>query len=103
MTTLTIGHTLNLAIQELDQHGNPMLVPVVYDAAPVWTNSSPATETLSVSSDGKTATGTPIAPGTDTVSLSVSIGGQVFTATLAVEVNAAPQVVSSIVIVPTVN
>ncbi len=102
-TILTMGHKLGLAIQVLDQNGNPMLTPVVYDAAPLWGNTTPATEVLDVATDGQTATGTPVAPGLDTVNLSFAIGGKVFNATLAVEVDAAPQVPTSAVIVATVE
>ena len=102
-TILTIGHKLGLAIQVLDQHGNPYLAPVSYDAAPAWANANPEVETLAVATDGQTATGTPVAPGLDTVSLSFSIGGKVFNATLAVEVDAEPQVATSAVIVATVE
>jgi hypothetical protein len=102
-TILTIGHKLGLSIQVLDQNGNPMLTPVVYDAAPVWSNTTPATETLSVATDGQTATGTPVAPGLDTVSVSFSIGGKVFNASLGVEIDAAPQIATSAVIIATVE
>ena len=103
MTTLSIGHTLGLSIQVLDQHGNPYLAPVSYDAAPAWSNTTPATETLSVATDGQTATGTPVAPGLDTVSVSFAIGGKVFNATLAVEIDAEPQVPTSAIILATVE
>jgi hypothetical protein len=102
-TILSMGHKLGLAIQVLDANGNPMLTPIVYDAAPVWSNTTPATETLAVATDGQTATGTPVAPGLDTVNLSFAIGGKVFNATLAVEIDAAPQVPTSAVIVATVE
>jgi hypothetical protein len=102
-TVLTIGHKLGLALQVLDQNGNPMLTPVVFDAVPAWSNTTPATETLSVAADGQSATGTPVAPGTDLVSVSFTIGGVGFSATLAVEIDAAPQVPTSAVIIPTIE
>ena len=102
-TVLTIGHKLGLALQVLDQNGNPMLTPVTFDAAPVWANTTPATETLSAAADGQSATGTPVAPGADLISVSFTIGGVPFSATLAVEVDAAPQVPTSAVIVATVE
>ena len=102
-TILTMGHKLGLSIQVLDQNGNPMLTPVTYDAPPAWTNTTPATETIAASADGQTALGTPVAPGTDTVSVSFSIGGKSFSATLAVEVDAAAQVPTSAVIVAAVQ
>ena len=101
-TILTIGHTLSLQLQVLDQNGNPMLTVPVYDAVPVWTNTTPETETLSVAADGQTAVGTPVAVGTDVVSVNFSIGGKSFSASLGVEVDAAEQVATSAVIIPTV-
>ena len=101
--TLAVGHTLGLSLAFLDQNGNPMLVDPVPDAAPVWTNTTAATETIAVDASGLTATGTPVAPGTDTVSVNLSVGGVTFVANLDVTVTAAPQVLTSVEIVPTVN
>ncbi len=103
MTTLSMGHELGMTIQVLDANGNPMLVPVTFDAVPVWANTTPATETVAAAVDGKSATGTPVAPGLDTVSVSFTIAGKPFSASLSVEVDAAPQVATSAVIVATVN
>ena len=102
-TTVNLGHEIGLAIQFLDQNGNPYLLPVTPDSAPVWSNSAPATETLAVAANGLTATADPIAVGTDTISLSLSVGGKAFSASLSVEVDAEPQVLTSVVIVPTVE
>ena len=102
-TTIFTGHKLSLSIQVLDQRGHPMLTPAIYDAEPVWTNSTPATETLSVDAGGQAATGTPVAPGTDLVSVTFAIGGKEFSASLAVEVVDEPQVATSAVIVATVE
>jgi hypothetical protein len=101
--TLAVGHTLNMALVFLDQNGNPMLTPVVPDAAPSWTDTTSATETLTVSGSGLTAVGTPVAPGTDTVSVALAVGGVSFTATLDVTVTSAPQVLTSVSIAPTVS
>ncbi len=102
-TILTMGHKLGLQLQVLDQNGNPMLSAVAFDAVPAWSNTTPTTETLVAAADGQSAVGTPVAPGTDTVSVSFTIAGVPFSATLAVEVDAAPQVPASAVIVPTVE
>ena len=102
-TTITLGHKLSLALQVLDQNGNPMLATVAFDAVPTWANTTPATETLLASGDGQSATATPVAVGPDTISVSCIIGGKTFTATLSVEVDPAAQVPTSIVIVPTVQ
>ena len=101
-STLNIGHQLSLAVQVLDQNGNKMLVQPTFDAPPVWTNTTPATETVVADPTGLTAVGTPIAPGTDTISVSFSIGGVPFSSGLAVTVDPAPQVATSAAIVATV-
>lgn len=101
-TTLAVGHKLELAIMFLDQNGNPMLVPPVPDATPTWTNTTPATEVLTPAASGLTAEGIPTAPGSDTVTLSIVVGGVTFNATLDVTVTASPQVLTSVGIAPTV-
>jgi|SRR5271166_334350 len=101
--TLSLGHTLSMSIAFMDQNGNPMLTTPTPDAAPAWSDTTPATETLAPSGDGLTCTGTPVAVGTDTVSLALAVGGAAFSATLDVTVTAAPQVLTSIGIVPVVN
>lgn len=104
-TSLNIGHTVSVAIAYFDQHGNPMLVEPKPDTAPVpaWTNTTSATETLAVSADGLSCVGTPIAVGTDVISLALSVGGVMYSATLGVTVTAEPQVFTSIGLVPTVS
>ena len=104
-TSLNIGHTVSVAIAYFDQHGNPMLVEPKPDTAPVpaWTNTTPTTETIAVSADGLSCVGTPIAVGTDVISLALSVGGVMYSATLGVTVTAEPQVFTSIGLVPTVS
>lgn len=99
---VTVGHVINMAIDFLDQNGNPMLTPVAPDSPPVWSNTTPATETLAVSGDGLKAVATPLVPGTDTVNTAVIVGGVSFAANLGVNVSPAPQVLTSVVITPTV-
>ena len=103
VVTLAVGHTLSMAIQFLDQHGNPMLTAPVPDTAPAWTNSTPATETLAVAGSGLSCVGTPVAVGTDVVTLALAVGGVTFSAVLDVTVSAEAQVLTSIAIVPTVS
>lgn len=98
-TTDTVGQTLPLSIQFLDQHGQPMATAPTPDAAPAWTNSTPATETLTVAADGLSATALAVAAGIDTISVSLAVGGQSFSASLAVTVAPEPQVLTSIEIV----
>ena len=101
--TLAIGHTLGLALTFLDQNGNPMLTTPVPDATPVWSDTTPATETLVADASGLTATGTPVAVGQDTINVSLAVGGVTFTAALDVTVTAAAQVLTSVAIAPTVS
>lgn len=96
MTTLTVGHKLALAIAFLDANGNPMLTTPTPDSPPAWSNTTPATETLVAAADGLSAVATSVAPGTDSISLSVVVGGATFSASLGVEVDAAPQVLTSV-------
>jgi hypothetical protein len=100
--TLSVGHTLTMALAFLDQSGNPMLVDPVPDAAPVWADTTAATETIVPSGSGLTCVGTPIAVGTDTVTVTLAVGGVSFVANLDVTVSAAAQVLTTIDITPTV-
>ncbi len=101
--TLSVGHTLNMALAFLDQSGNPMLTPPTPDSPPGWTDTTSSTETIVPAASGLSCVGTPVAPGTDTVSVAVVVGGVSFSATLDVTVTAAPQVLTSVAITPTVS
>lgn len=98
--TVSVGHTVNCSLVFLDQNGNPMLVAPSPDSPPSWSNSTPATETLSPG--GLTASALALAVGGDTISVSVSVGGVSFGATLGVTVTPAPQVLTSVSIAATV-
>ena len=97
MTDVVLGKSSNLSIEYFDQNGQPMATPAS-DAPPAWTQSTPATETLTVASDGLTATLAALALGNDIVSLSVIIGGKTFSATVDENVVPPPQVLTSIAI-----
>lgn len=99
-TTDIVGQTLPLSLAFLDQHGQPMTVQPSVDSPPQWSNSNPAAETLSVAGDGLSATAVAIAPGVDTITVSVSVGGQSFQATLDVSVTEAGQKLTNVQIVP---
>ena len=101
--TLAVGHKLEMAIIFLDQNGNPMLVAPTVDSAPNWTNTTGGTETIVPSASGLSCEATPLTSGTDTVSLSVTVGGVSFKTTLDVTVTAAAQVLTSVAIEPTVS
>lgn len=99
MTTASVGHKIVSTILYLDQNGNPMITGVVVpDSPPVWTGGNNAVETLSVSADGATATWEAVGAGTDTVTLTLIVGGKTFTAQAVHNVTAAPQVLTSITI-----
>ena len=87
-TTINAGQNLPFSIAFLDQNGQPMVPAPKPDAAPAWSNRSPATETLTASADGMTASAVGNAAGLDTVKVSLAVGGVTFNATLDVTVNA---------------
>jgi hypothetical protein len=101
--TVNVGHTVSMSIEYLDANGNPMLVTPVPDSAPTWTDTTPATGTLTVAAGGLTATELAVEAGSDLVNLSLTVGGVSFAASLGITVTAAPQVLTSIAIEATVN
>jgi hypothetical protein len=98
MTNITVGHTDTITPVYLDQHGNPMLTPVVPDSPPVWSNTpaTPPVDTFTPAADGSSATLIANAAGSDVVNFSVVVGGKTFTATDAITISAAPQVLTSV-------
>ena len=94
--TVAIGHVVALSIIYLDQSGNPMLVTPTPDSDPVWTDSPDPAGCVTFASVGQTATDTAVAAGTDTVGVTVTVGGVAFTASLGVIVSPAAQVLTSI-------
>jgi len=100
---VNVGHVVNCSLVFLDQNGNPMLTTPTPDAAPVWTDTTPATGTLTAAAGGLTASEQIIAAGTDTINVSLSVGGTAFTASLPVVASAAPQVLTTVQIAATVQ
>jgi hypothetical protein len=100
MITVNVGHEVLCTIEQLDQNGNPMLTAVVADSPPSWsdTPATPPVDTFTPAADGSSATLVATAVGTDTVNVSASFGGKTYTASLAVTIAAAPQVLTSIAI-----
>lgn len=97
--TVSVGHQINCTIEFLDQNGQPMLTEPTPDAVPVWTLGPPATppvDALTVAANGLTATDAALAPGADTISVDLKVGGVDFAASVGVDVTAAPQVLTSI-------
>ena len=101
--TVSVGHQVNCSIIWKDANGNPMLITPTPDAPPAWTNTTPAVDTLTVAAGGLTAVDAALAPGADTVSLALAVGGVAYAAALPVTVSAAPQVLTSIDIAATVQ
>ena len=93
---VSVGHNVSMALVFLDQNGNPMLTPVAPDAPPVWTDTTPATGTLTVGANGLSATELAIAAGTDVVNVALAVGGVQFAASLGITAQAAPQVLTSV-------
>jgi len=101
--TLDVGKTELFAIEFLDQDGKPMEKTPTPDAPPSWAQTDPSAESLTPAADGMTAQATGLAAGSDTIQLSLSVGGQSFTATVDATVNAVQpsQTLTSIGIVAT--
>ena len=100
--TVTVGHQIDFSIEYVDTNGNPMLTPVTPDSPPTWTNVSGSPDTFTVSADGTTAVLQATGAGSDTVSLSVTVGGVIFTASDLITINAPPQVLGGVDIVSVV-
>ncbi len=108
MTSVTAGHKITYAIAYLDENGRPMITTPTLDGPPSWSNapSAPGIDTLTPAADGSSAvlqTNAADADSTDTVSMSVVVGGKSFSASDSVTISAAPQVLSSVEIVGTVS
>jgi len=104
MIQVNVGHSVDCSIEYLDQNNNPMLTTPIPDSPPTWTDTpaTPPVDTFTVAPGGLTAVLAATAPGADTVNLSVTVGGQTFTATLGVAISAVPQVLTSVQIQGTV-
>ena len=101
---VTVGHVATCEILYLDQMGNPMQVTPTPDSPPTWTKVADDTvDTAIVSADGMQDTITAVGPGQDTIGVTVVVGGQSFAASLQLNVQAAPQVLTSVAIVATVS
>lgn len=101
INTVGAATPLGLAIAFFDQHGNPMATAPTPDSPPTWSNTNPASETLTVAADGLTASATAVAAGVDTVTMTAIVGGNSFSANIDVTVSALVQVVTSAQIVVT--
>lgn len=97
-----VGHTVSMTLLFLDQNGNPMLATPAPDAPPVWTQTTPATDTLTAAASGLTAQSVALVVGTDEVDVDLKVGGVDFKALIDLNVQAAPQVLTSVQIAATV-
>lgn len=98
MATVTVGHGSQISIQYLDQNGNPMLVTPTPDAPPQWSDAqNPVGDAvLTVAADSLTAVLDAKAPGSDVVTVNLTVASKPFTASLPVTIQAVPQVLTSI-------
>jgi hypothetical protein len=101
--TVTVGHTVDFSLVFLDQNGTPMLTTPTPDTPPSWSNTTPATGTLTPAASGLTAQESALAAGTDTVSVSMTVGGASFSASIDLTVQAAPQILTSVQITAVAN
>jgi hypothetical protein len=99
---LQVGQTVDFAIVFLDQNGNTISPPPTPDSPPSWSDTTPPTGTLTEAVGDLTASEVAVAPGTDTVSVSLTVGGVSFSASLPITVTAPAPVLTSIAIVPTI-
>ena len=101
--TLDVGKTENLAIEFLDQNDQPMVATPKPDSPAAWSQLDPSIQALIAAADGNTATATGLAAGSDTIQLTVIVGGQTFVATMDAVVNAAvpTQTLTSVGIIAT--
>lgn len=95
--TLNVGQSVPLTLTYLDQNGQPMTVTP--DSPPSWSNGNTTVDTLVVAADGESATDTAVTAGTDSIAVSVVVGGASFSASLALTVAPPPQVLTSVEIV----
>jgi hypothetical protein len=96
MLDVTVGHEIECTIIYLDANGNPMQVAPTPDSSPAWTSTGAPVDSLTVSSDGTVCDVTALAAGADALNLTVTVGGNSYTASLPFTVEAPPQELASI-------
>jgi len=100
---VTVGHTVTFSLVFLDQNGNPMVTTPLPDGPPTWTDTTPATGTLTPAASGLTATELATGVGADTVTVALAVGGTSFSASIDLTVQDVPQVLTSVQIAATVE
>jgi hypothetical protein len=95
------GQLIHLSIVVKDQHGNVMTPTPAPDSPPVWANTNPTLDVLTIAADGMTGTDQCVVgqSGADTVSLSVVYKGVTHSASMPLTVTLAPPVPTSVDIV----
>jgi hypothetical protein len=95
--TENVGQTSTLSIHYWDATGAEITAPVL-DSPASWSQTTPATDTLTASADGNSATVVGLAAGSDTVQVQVMVGGKQFSATIDVTVAASAPALDHITI-----
>lgn len=98
MLDVTVGHQIECTLIYLDTNGNPMQTAPTPDSPPAWTSTGDPTDKLNVSSDGLVCDIDTLAAGSDTLNVTVVIGGTSYTASLPFTVGDAPQELGSVAI-----
>ena len=73
-----------------------MATPPTVDAPPTWSNTVTSTDTVTPAADGLSAEITPLAAGTDAISVSLNVGGKNYSVTVDVTVDAPAQELTSL-------
>ncbi len=97
-----VGTPLDMSLAFFDQNGAPMNTTPTPDAAPAWASTDTTVDGVVASDDGMTAVADRATAGTATITMSLTVNGQSFTATVddTVEAVTPPeQVLTSVEIV----
>jgi hypothetical protein len=104
---IAFGQIITFALEFDDQFGNVLTAVPKPDTLPSWTQGSTATGRLDLGADHLSAVYTPLANGTDSIGVSLLVGGISYAASCDVTVGAAGggsvQVMSSLKLVAVVS
>ncbi len=81
-TTGTVGTPLAMSLAYFDQTGAPMKTTPTADAPPSWASTDPAVDGVVAADDGLTAVADRAGAGSATITVSLTVGGESFSATL---------------------
>ena len=85
MLTARVGQHVNFSLAFLDAQGQPMQTTPTPDAPPTWNNLK--LDRLIAAPDGLTCQADTVGPGTDTITVQVTVAGRSYTGTLQAQVN----------------